>query len=331
MVLLYVIYHDQESLDEARQMIKEDWGGRAIMLKVGLDKYFENQFWPLCNKLAAEANWENEDFVGLISYKYTRKTKSSLKNISDACRESADADVIALYDYDVNLMEHACQVHGDSFRETWKTLLQGILDDNDRDDLPAFFCNFWLAKPDIMKLYAEFAVLMMGRMEKNYIMMNRNSRYRGRLNAEQLVALTGNDFYTLHPFIMERLPCLYLYHKNYKIGRLRHPRKPWKIWTPLTNAEINCLTETFRTRLALFATHSIADQIEKNTVHYIKELAQNYDNVIVISTQHTIYNKDELPANCRLVQTDNACHDFGLHFRVLFNIDTDKYGRNRTV
>ncbi|RYE20050.1 MAG: hypothetical protein EOP45_11660 [Sphingobacteriaceae bacterium] len=181
-----------------------------------------------------------------------------------------------------------------------------------------------MAKPQHILSYSKWAVQMMYEMNDMDIMQS-NSRYRGLMSKDQLISLTGNDYYTLHPFIMERLPCIYFYMRNCKIARLRQPTKFWKIWQPLSQENLNRLVQNYGNRLALFATHSSKDILERNTMYYIKELAANYDHVIVISTQSDIKNILDIPTNCRVVQVENSCHDFGLHFRILFHLDTNKF------
>ena len=296
------------------------------IIRLGKDRYFENQFWHMANELYDQDAWAAEDFVGLISYKYERKTQSDISTIIQTCKDNIDADVVALYDFDINLMTHACEVHGEIFKEAWTKLFaqNKFTDKSDRDDLPAFYCNFWLAKPEQVLAYSAWAVQVMDQMNTMEIMQS-NSLYRGLMSKDQLISLTGHNYYALHPFIMERLPCIYFYLNNCKIARLRHPNKIWKIWQPLAEDRLNSLLLKDAKTLAVFATHSSKDVLEKNTLFYINELAVNYDIVIVVSTQSDIKNIQELPVNCRSVQCENSCHDFGLHFRILYNLNTSRF------
>lgn len=184
-----------------------------------------------------------------------------------------------------------------------------------------------MAKPEWLCKYAEWAQSVMESIDARPDLDSRmfeDSKYCGRMSKDQLERVCGKQHYTFHPFMFERLPCIFFYINGVSIGRLRHPDRAWRIWKPLSSSEItNVLTSLSYPveSIALFATHSTKTYIEQNVKDYVSELCKCYDIVVVITTQSIINNPD-LPENARLIKTFNSCHDFGLHFRFLHNIDT---------
>lgn len=328
-MLLYVFCYDQPSRAQAEKMTMRLWGGTAKTVTLEGDRYFESQIWrQQWRQMMKNDNWHKHDYVGMISYKYEQKTGNDMTDIYKASKEQCEHDVIAFYDYDNDLLAHACHVHGNRFRSIWQQLLSPFFSDADinRRDLPAFYCNYWMAKPEWLSRYAAWAQSVMesidDRHELNTLMFD-DSKYCGRMPKDQLMRVCGKQHYTFHPFMFERLPCIYFYLSEASIGRIRHPERAWRIWRPLSNLQIqDVLSSVSHVKtLALFATHSNKDHLDKNVIAYVSELSKCYDAVIVITTQFIVENMNMLPENVSLIKTINSCHDFGLHFRVLHNLD----------
>jgi len=131
--------------------------------------------------------------------------------------------------------------------------------------------------------------------------------------------ITRRPHYTYHPFIFERLPCLYFYHAKAVIGR-RRQRCVWKLYEPFTYEEVSAMLPNDTKSLCIFAVHSTADHFEHNILVYLANLAKQFDRVIVITTQISVANVRDIPNNCVCRSVPNQCHDFGMWFRVLWNM-----------
>lgn len=330
-MLLYVFCYDQPSRLQAEKMTSLCDGIAKTIVLEG-DRYFESQIWRhKWRQMMKEDDWESHDYVGMISYKYEQKTGNEILDIQRASKEQSEHDVIAFYDYDNDLLAHACHVHGNKFRSIWQELLRPFFSDADinRRDLPSFYCNYWMAKPEWLRKYAEWVQTVMESIDTRPeldALMFEDSKYCGRMPKHQLLQVCGKQHYTFHPFMFERLPCIYFYLSGASIGRLRQPERSWRIWRPMSGLKTRALVSSVSCgvkSLALFATHSHKDRLSQNVMSYVSELSRCYDAVIVITTQKIVYNENDLPENARLVMTMNSCHDFGLHFRILHNLDID--------
>ena len=77
--------------------------------------------------------------------------------------------------------------------------------------IPLVQCNYWMAKPELMQDYINFAKKIKQRMDETsdgglQALLYSDSQYRGQLSKERLVQISGKPYYTYHPFICERLP-----------------------------------------------------------------------------------------------------------------------------
>lgn len=333
MLLLYILYHDNDSEKIADDLIHGEQEIITKKIKLKPDRYFESQFFNQSDSMEIYDRWETYDYVGIITYGYAFKTKSKLSDIKKCYLRNEDCDVIALHDSDQNLLSQAAHVHGPLFLQIWKDLLIGSKFEEDclREDLPAFYCNFWLARPSWFKRYKSFAKSIMNAAETDQKLsanLMEDPKYRGRLTDRALIEISGKRHYTFHPFIMERMPGLFFYLSGAKIGRRNKPESSWKIWRPFPAHDVNTSLPTSpnKIRLALFATHSNSDEISRNNIRYISELCHNFDFVVVMTTQPNIsFAKPvSFPKNLRIFHAENSCHDFGLHFRFLYFLDMQR-------
>lgn len=215
-ILVYVVCHS----DASEAIAKEITNGVdfARIVRVGESVYFENQVFDYLHD--HENEWKGKDFVGVVSYNFTNKTKKSLKDIYIEVEKNKENDVISLFNllffnnatrrqiayYNTGSMQHTIHTYlvlrelfvRNGFQE------QDVIDDK----IKIWFCNFWLAKPEWMKRFISFYRRCIVLLEndatlKEYIF--KDSYYVGSCTKETLVRITGKEHYTLHPFVFERL------------------------------------------------------------------------------------------------------------------------------
>lgn len=322
-ILVYCFCYNDDSERQATLLALRHPGVKVRRLEK--NRYFESQFFTEVTE-DEMMSWSRYSYVGFISYQFYRKIGLPEASISFAqiCMDHHGADVIALHDWDVDMIPQAIHHHGLGFIKAWQAVLQPFFDQPDIVDrsLPSFFCSLWIAKPALLTGYCGFCKEVRTYIDQSphvQKLLDVDSQYRGGLKPDQLLSITGRPFYTLHPFVFERLPAIYFYNKGAHIARRNRPESRWQKYRPFDKDIVADMVQGHR-RVAIFASHSELTYLHKNTVKYISAVAKFFDVVIVVTTQHHVHNRGELPVNCVLQQTKNHCHDFGLYWRVLLSL-----------
>jgi hypothetical protein len=104
--------------------------------------------------------------------------------------------------------------HGKNFQKIWDDLSYKIKITNFwYKDVKMFYKNAWIAKKDIVINYLKFIKPIFGLMEeptiKSLAFTDANYNSTRKLTKEECIKKFGVPFYTLHPFIFERLICFY--------------------------------------------------------------------------------------------------------------------------
>ena len=210
--IIYVMYHDEESYNTAKMFQKYEW---ARFQKLGNSIFFENAFFPILKTKQGE--WESKQYVGLVSYNIVKKQNLKRFPLRTIIDSAGDADVITFFGYArQDLLSQATFMHP-KFLDIWLNLLLKLgykMEDILSNRIPMFPCNCWMAKPDWMKRYVDFAVQAMELLEKDEglrTLCYNDSGYRSNLSKGKLIEISGKPYYTYHPFIMERLPCFFFW------------------------------------------------------------------------------------------------------------------------
>lgn len=241
---LFVMCHDDASLLKTTHLC-ETWKSiktRTIPVLLPPSPYMESSIYSI---LAQEKNreiWENEDYVGIVTYSILDKLVGFRKQKVDIDWETVvrqahekDVDVIGLFclefkrsvngekegqveNIGLTLLESGVFHHGLNFYRSWRDLLLSMgYSQNTIDEwaeTSGFFCNWWISKPKILNQYIEFINMAMAKVETNEELKDvfyKNSHYgRGNTTTEQKIKLFGKPFYTIHPFVFERLLSFFL-------------------------------------------------------------------------------------------------------------------------
>lgn len=323
-MLVYVFCYNDATAKRAEHMARQHPFLRPYRL--GPSPYFEAQFFFIQSLPYHE--WEEHDFVGFISYKYLEKVQDdNLANLPSLCQSLAHCDVIALHDYDYHLLDQAIKMHGSHFEVCWRECLKPFYtEDQIMDvDVPTFYCNYWVAKPAWAIRYCKFAQSLKKHIDHNIQLKETlfaNSHYRGGLKANELMNITHRPHYTFHPFVFERTPCIFFFHAKAVIGR-RRQRCVWKSYEPFPGEEVAAMVPSATRTLCVFAIHSTLNYFEHNVLVYLANLSKQFDRIVVMTTQLEVINARDIPPNCVYRTVPNQCHDFGMWFRVLWNLPTE--------
>lgn len=212
--LVYIVYHDDESKQKAQKYEKEPW---ARLLYIETTKYLESYAYKILKE--REEEWKNKKFVGVIKYSFEEKT--IFYDFDKIC-ENTEAEVLTFVGPEshspdtqgVSMIKTARRCHP-YFPSIWAHILVTRLGmDGDKvfsEDIPAFYSNFWIAKTELFREYLRIYEIVHQIMEMDEILhplLHQNAAYFQHIDQKRLTEIMGVPYYTYHPFVMERLPCL---------------------------------------------------------------------------------------------------------------------------
>lgn len=208
-IIIYVLCHNLES----EEIAITNFGNQkyARIIRIPQTHLFESVMYKtVLNEVYSE--WKDSDFVGTISYSYAKKFDFSFLKRVLTFKNIEDYDFISLIP----------TITDPVFNEaiTKKIFLESIKAIGNHS--PKFnqsynLCNYWIARPNIMLDYIKFFNNKWLPAVESHNMTNNKIDYRsGSLSKEVLVKLTGNEYYTHHPFVHERLPSVFMNWNNIK-------------------------------------------------------------------------------------------------------------------
>lgn len=232
-VLLYIICHDHESAVKANDLSNRINNSKMFHAEIIMieqyNKLFESQIFQYFSDINIQKTWFRYNFIGIITYSLETKSKISLDQWMLQIENhinNKNTEFIALYklqfikkkiQHTVSFIEAATIMHGPYFLLSYTEILNKLgyheteyLDPN----IPSYFCNWWLTKPIYMIQYVEFfkkctAIIEFNNYINKYLL--EHSYYTGTLSKDTLLKMTGKPYYTIHPFLFERLPCFFFH------------------------------------------------------------------------------------------------------------------------
>ncbi len=210
---VYVVHHDDASYEKARELAKKSNVYHPIHIPT--TRYFESVIFTPA--VFALLQLESE-YTGFITYKY--KTESHNVDIVRIIGENPGYDLYALVPHSMKLVDEPW--HPPPFQKNMKLLFSRLgMDVDDVMQAPVFYRNYWVARTPIVKAYATFMTKAIKIIESDPVIKKAflgNAHYGGgQLKPEFLEQLTGMPYYTMHPFILERLICAYTRHRRLRV------------------------------------------------------------------------------------------------------------------
>ncbi len=216
---LYLCYHEGVFDDVLTILCEHPW---LIPHRLNSTKYYESEF------LLKNMNPDPEcEFTGLVTYSIIKKPQCypNLNILAKVLDEHGkDFDAITLNHCPDHKFEETNTFHP-KFMNIWNRLLDkllGISSATDCRNMELFYNNYWLARPGVMLEYQKFLRRAAEILEEDPDVYDDACYITPKLSPERLVEISGKPHYTYHPFVLERIPCLFFHiHKQqYKVAHL---------------------------------------------------------------------------------------------------------------
>ena len=222
-IIIYVLCFNDASESKARR----DFGSYswARPLRIETTLWLEGIMYESW-LMAREAEWAACDYVGTIAYSIF--SKIPLFSLNALHAKINQSDIFAFYKSSENLLAAANCTH---FRELWVDMLArlGFTEAEAVDpSVEPFYCNYWIARPAIMREYCDFYRRAQGALAASALQAELwgDSGYASAKysNADWCRRVFGVPHYPLHVFLMERLPCFFA-HKRYRVETIDNKSK----------------------------------------------------------------------------------------------------------
>lgn len=201
--------------------------------------YFNPTIYSPCleNHVISELILQDEhkdcDYFGVFSWKFEKKHARSLTRLMEEVENDKDnADVYSFFSLHTkpNLWIVAEKWHK-GITEVSKEIfvkagMEEVAMELETIKMPSIYQNAFFTRPEIYETYVkEWLVpvmkVMMDRQDKDIQdKLNIDTGYKSESRKEHLKQTFGFPYYTLHPFICERLFSTFLSYTNYKVKHL---------------------------------------------------------------------------------------------------------------
>lgn len=167
------------------------------------------------------------DYFGVLSWKFEKKHARSLtKLIEQVETDQEKIDVYTFFQLHTkpNVWQVAEKWHPgitEIAREIFKRM--GKAQDFDTVRTPAVYQNAFLTRPEIYEDYVKNWLVPFMEILKHEDIKARcdiDTRYKSEKSKDRLKTIFGFPYYTLHPFLCERLFSTYLAYTNYKVKHI---------------------------------------------------------------------------------------------------------------
>jgi hypothetical protein len=229
--IVYIICHDEASEMKAKKLYENYTWARPLRM----DDTIYMESWTHINHLEKHKDeWEKYDYVGTLTH--SAFTKILIPHLDKMMPKLLDYDVIPFITTDVDLLTQMQMCHKGLYE-----IITSILKESDyshytiNNNITFNPCNYWIIKKEYMTSYIKFiqnvykisetnqeikTKLMVEfngyggtHMGKNSVLKNKVSH----ISKERMKEKFGQDKYTFHCFMCERLPNIFFYNNNLKI------------------------------------------------------------------------------------------------------------------
>jgi len=170
--------------------------------------------------MTRHAEWKDAVWVGCIAHSAHTK-QPMVDQIESVCARARaeESDFIALLFRGDPLVTTAEKWHP-GFTRAWLALWESIGWTNKKitmsDEIPSFYCNYWLTTPRIMEEYCTLMRYVDQRIRESpqlreVVSVDSGYHHRGteiaKIPDERRMALFGVSWYPMYIFMMERMIC----------------------------------------------------------------------------------------------------------------------------
>jgi hypothetical protein len=218
---IYILSYNEDTYNTALEKFNDKLWANVININTTI--YLENimyNSWLINHK----NDWINSDYVGTLSWRSFQKIKIPKldDSVNSVLINKSNADVVVFAPISMNLLYQASRDHGKRFKSLWIYLIKSLGFSAEQAIDPTvklFFCNYWMAKPNVMMDYIDFFSRAKFILENDQEIQDdlwSNSNYNGYVSKEKLMEIFGRPYYPFHPFLLERLPCFF-FHQKHKV------------------------------------------------------------------------------------------------------------------
>jgi hypothetical protein len=249
-IIVYVACHNDTAEASARNQMTDPYY-RFVRISDS-SPFFESQIFGILARPEYVREWFDKSWVGIVTYSFNQKMGGGSFDFENAMNKvPGGTDVVSLLNLDfskprvgrpVSFVESVSMQHGPFLWMAIYNILKligykesEIMDKN----ITGFFSNWWLARPTWMIKYIAFCKKCIDICEKHPVVksyLQEDAYYIGRkvvgrdeLDKEFLVRTFGKPYYTLQPFIFERLPCFFFGIEGAKVYRGIGQRLDWHL------------------------------------------------------------------------------------------------------
>lgn len=218
-IVVYVLCPHEEAMTSATQAYGDKPWARVVHLPQD-QPYLESYMYT--SWLARhEDEWRDADWVGCIAWSASRK-QPLVTRIDEICEHASGngSDFIGLMYRGDPLVETAERWHP-GFARAWIAAWTSLGWPTDlvlNEQVPSFYCNYWVTKPQIMSQYCTTMAYLVTRMEtvpelKEMMVSDSTYHERGptvaKMTHDMCEDRFGVRYYPMYIFVMERMICVF--------------------------------------------------------------------------------------------------------------------------
>jgi hypothetical protein len=214
-IRIYVLCYSDETYINAIKLYGDKEWAKVVFIKstvlfesIMYDSWLEENY----------DDWKDFDYVGTISWKaYMKIRMPDIDKLSLFLDNNKNNyDVAGFYFIDMNMIDRTNYYHP-KFRTLWIKILSKLgysMEQILNPNIKGFYCNYWITSPKLMMDYINFFKKVKD-VINNYkdiqddLWSNSNFQSTTLLTPEQCLEKFGIPHYPYHPFIYERMPCIY--------------------------------------------------------------------------------------------------------------------------
>ena len=221
-IRIYVLCYSDDTYIKATELYGQKEWAKVVYIKstvlfesIMYDSWLEENY----------DDWKDFDYVGTISWKAPFKIRMpDIDKLAVFLENNKDNyDIAAFYHIDMNMIDRTTYYHP-KFRTLWIKILSKLgysIDQILNNNIKGFYCNYWITTPKLMLDYINFFKKVKNVINNYQDIQDdlwSDSKFQSTtlLTPEQCMQKFGIPHYPYHPFIYERMPCVY-FEYNAKI------------------------------------------------------------------------------------------------------------------